>query len=410
MSLKINFGRFLETFKTISEIGATERGGNCRLALSDLDKKARDQLTEWCLQINCKPRIDKMGNMFFRYENTNPGVDPICIGSHLDTQPTGGRFDGVFGVLASLEVLRTLVEKDIQTNFPIELVNWTNEEGSRFAPCMIGSGVYSGKHSLAEGLGCKDADGKTIDAELQRIGYKGDASMDHPMRAYIEPHIEQGPILENEQKNIGVVTGALGQKWYDLKITGFESHAGPTPMHLRKDALLAAAKVIEAINILAIEFQPHARGTVGELKVFPNSRNVIPGEVNMSIDIRHADIKSLNKMEEKLISLINKTSAEIKVEMQINKLTEFANIEFDKRCVNAIRNSASDLNYPNMDILSGAGHDAVYISDVVPTGMIFIPCRNGVSHNETEFAKNKDMEMGCNVLLHTILEIDKKDI
>jgi N-carbamoyl-L-amino-acid hydrolase len=410
MSLFINADRLYDSIMEIGKIGETEKGGSCRLALTDLDKQARDLLAAWCKKLGCKLIVDQMGNMFFRIKGKDNSLPPIGMGSHLDTQPSGGKYDGVFGVMSALEVLRTLHENNIQTESPIELINWTNEEGSRFAPCMIGSGVYTGKHSLEEGLNCKDNEGKLLGEELKRIGYSGDSMIKPNLKAYIEPHIEQGPILEDEQKSIGIVLGALGQKWYDLEITGLEAHAGPTPMHLRKDALLGAIKIIDAVNRIAQKYKPDGRGTVGELKIYPNSRNVIPGSVLMSIDIRHSQADILDFMEAELKEVILVVSDSMKLKMKLTNVTQFPNVNFNKICIDAVRQSADKLGYSHMNIVSGAGHDAVFVSDVVPTAMIFIPCKDGISHNEIEFASKEDIEKGCNILLHTILKLDKTEI
>ncbi len=388
----------------LARLGATAKGGVCRLALTDLDRQARDLFVEWCEAAGCSVSIDAVGNIFARRPGRNPKLPPVMTGSHIDTQPTGGKFDGCFGVMAGLEVLRTLNDLGIETEAPLEVVVWTNEEGSRFAPCMMGSGVFAGKFTLEETLAKCDAQGVSVGEALNAIGYAGQrAVLGHPVGAYFEAHIEQGPILEDQAKTIGVVLGALGQKWFDLTLRGVEAHAGPTPMHLRKDALVGAAAVVEAVNRTAHAHQPHACGTVGCLQAYPGSRNVIPGEVRMTLDFRHLEGDQLEAMIAEVRAVIEATCAKHGLSHELVPTADFPALYFDRGCVDAVRESAQALGLPHMDIVSGAGHDAIFLAELGPAGMIFVPCENGISHNEIENATPEDLAAGCAVLLRAML-------
>ncbi|WP_020674885.1 Zn-dependent hydrolase [Geopsychrobacter electrodiphilus] len=404
-NLSINEDRLWQSLMEMAQHGATPKGGVCRLTLTEEDRQARDLFVRWCTEAGCTVTVDRMGNIFARRAGRDNNLPPVMTGSHIDSQPTGGKFDGIYGVLAGLEVIRTLNEQHIQTEAPIEAVAWTNEEGSRFAPCMIGSGVFAGLFSLEEGYACKDAAGKTLGEELARIGYAGERKeTGFSVGSYFEAHIEQGPILEDEQKTIGVLTGALGQRWFDITLTGRESHAGPTPMHLRKDALLGAARIVTEVNRIGLDHLPNACATVGSMRVYPNSRNVIPGSVYMSVDFRHFEVKKLAEMEQELRRVLEEMQQEGVLEIEITPTAEFPTIYFAQECIDAVRQSAEELGYSHRDIISGAGHDAMYIASMAPTGMIFVPCENGISHNEIENAKPSDLAAGCNVLLKTILK------
>ncbi len=404
-NLTVNQDRLWDSLMEMAKIGPGVAGGNCRLALSDFDREGRDLFVRWCQEAGCSITVDKMGNIFARRPGTDPAMDPVATGSHLDTQPTGGKFDGVFGVLAGLEVIRTLNDNGIETQAPIEVSVWTNEEGSRFAPAMISSGVFAGVFDLAYGHSRADTDGKTIGEELERIGYLGDETPgEHPIRAFFEAHIEQGPILEAEEKTIGVVTGAQGQRWFEATLTGSESHAGTTPMNRRKDALVAASKLVTAVNEIALAHPPHAVTTCGMMQVSPNSRNTIPGSVFLTIDLRHPDDDTLTRMEEELRAAAAEICDPAGIEAEIENIWYSPPIAFDADCVSAVKKAAGDAGYGNMDIISGAGHDACYISRVAPTAMIFVPCEDGISHNESESATPGDLAAGCNVLLHAMLE------
>lgn len=401
---KINGDRLWKSLMDMAKIGATEKGGVCRLALTDLDKEGRDLFVSWCKAQGCTIKIDKMGNIFARRAGQNDSLPPVVMGSHLDTQPTGGKFDGIYGVLAGLEVISSLNDHNIQTLHPIEASVWTNEEGSRFPPAMVASGVFAGVFDLDYGLSRSDLDGLTMRQELERIGYNGEENVGgRELKAFFEAHIEQGPILENEEKTIGVVTGAQGQRWYEVKLTGVESHAGPTPMHSRKDALVGAAKIINLVNQIGIENSPHACSTVGLLNVFPNSRNVIPGEVFFTIDFRHPNNQTLESMGVKLKEISEKIAAEIGLVMEFEEIWYSPAIKFDQSCVDSVRQAAQSSGYGYQDIISGAGHDACYISRVAPTGMIFVPCENGISHNEAENATPEDLAAGCDILFQAVL-------
>ena len=402
--LQINSERLWQSLMQMAEIGATDKGGCCRLTLTDLDKQGRDLFVSWCKEAGCTISIDEVGNIYARRAGKNNDIPPVMTGSHLDTQPTGGKFDGVYGVLSGVEVLRTLQENKIETEAPIEVCVWTNEEGTRFAPAMMGSGTMVGKFTVEETLNKVDVDGLRFGDELKRIGYAGDVKA-APLKidAFHETHIEQGPYMESEKKQIGIVRGGQGQRWYDVKITGRESHAGPTPMHLRKDAMVYAAKITSAVNEIANAHLPFACGTVGYLKVFPNSRNTIPGRVDMTIDFRHPENEKLSSMDEAIKKIVTEINDEGAVEVELNDFWHYPAVHFAKECQDAVREGAAKFNYSTMEIVSGAAHDACYIADIAPTGMIFIPCENGISHNEVENIEPEQAEAGCNVLLHAMI-------
>ena len=402
--LTIDGKRLWDSLMEMAKIGATEKGGVCRLALTDVDKAARDLFVKWCKDAGCTVTIDQMGNIFGRREGTNPDLPPVMTGSHIDSQPTGGKFDGILGVLAGLEVIRALNDAGAKTAAPIEVSAWTNEEGSRFAPAMVSSGVFAGVFTLDYGLSRADLDGKTMGQELKRIGYAGDQPVGKPVKAFFELHIEQGPILEAEGKTIGVVTDAQGQRWYECTFTGQEAHAGPTPMATRRDAMVGAARVIDAVNRIGLAHAPLACATVGLVQVFPNSRNTIPGKVFFTIDLRHPDADTLSRMDKEVRAAIAKTAEQIGLQTQLEEIWYSPPVPFDKECVAAVRKAAEALGYSHRDIVSGAGHDACYISRVAPTSMVFIPCENGISHNEIENTTPELVEAGCNVLLRAMLE------
>lgn len=319
-NLRINGERLWDSLMEMAKVGATDKGGNCRLALTDLDREGRDLFVRWCEEAGCTIRIDKMGNIFARREGRNEALPPVMTGSHLDTQPTGGRFDGVYGVLAGLEVVRSLNDLNYETEHPIEVVVWTNEEGSRFPPAMVSSGVFAGVFDLEYGLSRQDSEGRTIGEELERIGYAGEEVVGKPVHAFFEVHIEQGPILEAEEKTVGVVTDAHGVRWYEIAVTGQESHAGPTPMDRRRDALVGAARMVDLVNRIGLEGAPSACATVGMLDVYPNSRNVIPGRVNFTVDFRHPDEEVLDSLERKLYSGIEQIAAALSLETQAERI------------------------------------------------------------------------------------------
>ncbi|URS58916.1 Zn-dependent hydrolase [Pseudomonas sp. Y39-6] len=406
----INRDRLWQSLMDLARLGATVKGGVCRLALTDLDRQARDLFVQWCEAAGCSVSIDAIGNIFARRPGRNPALPPVMTGSHIDTQPTGGKFDGCFGVMAGLEVIRTLSDLKIETEAPIEVVVWTNEEGSRFPPCMMGSGVFAGKFDLQDTLDKQDDQGLSVGAELRRIGYAGSrAVLGHPVGAYFEAHIEQGPVLEDRATTIGVVMGCLGQKWFDLTLTGVEAHAGPTPMHLRKDALVGAAEVVSAVNRIAHQQQPHACGTVGCLSLRPGSRNVIPGQVQMTIDLRHLHADKLQAMVDEVRGVIEASAARHGLTFELTATADFPPLDFHPACVNAVRDAADALGLSHMDIVSGAGHDAIFVAELGPAGMIFVPCEGGISHNEIENAAPDDLAAGCAVLLRAMVNAAQGD-
>ena len=404
-NLAINGDRLWTSLMQMAEIGATEKGGNNRLTLTDLDKQGRDLFVHWCEEAGCSITVDAIGNIFARRPGRNDTKPAIMMGSHLDTQPTGGRFDGVLGVLAGLEALRTLNDHDIETDAPVEVACWTNEEGSRFSPAMMGSGVFAGVFELDSILMKSDIDGAIMGNELKRIGYNGsDIPGGRKVGAYFELHIEQGPILESEDKTIGVVTDAQGQRWYEITITGVESHAGPTPMPRRRDALVTSSKIIQEVNRIGHAHAPDACATVGHMQVRPNSRNVIPGEVFLSVDFRHPIDETLSTMDEQLKAFCTRVSKNDQLSVEVVDFWYFPPTPFNENCINAVRNAADRAGFTHRDIISGAGHDAVYLAGVAPTGMIFVPCEDGISHNEVENATPEDCAAGCQVMLHAVLE------
>jgi beta-ureidopropionase / N-carbamoyl-L-amino-acid hydrolase len=407
-NLRIDGDRLWASLMDMAKIGATPKGGVCRLALTDLDRQGRDLLIAWAKAIGCTATVDRVGNVFVRREGTKPDLPAVATGSHLDTQPTGGKFDGVYGVLAGLEVLRTLHDAKIATDRALEVVVWTNEEGSRFSPAMMGSGAYAGVFPLAEVEAKTDIDGKRFDAELEAIGYRGEAPVGgRNIGAYFEAHIEQGPILEAEKKTIGIVTGAQGQRWYEVTVVGQEAHAGPTPMRRRKDALVGAARMIEAVNRIGLEHQPYACATVGFIQSFPNSRNTIPGRVFFTVDFRHPDDARLSSMDAALKAACADIAAKAGLSVEVKDFWYFPPTPFAPHLVERVREGAQAFGYEAMNIVSGAGHDAVYMARVCPSAMIFVPCEDGISHNEIEDASPSDLAAGCNVLLRAMLEASR---
>jgi len=406
--LQVNGERLWNTIMETARFGGTDKGGICRLTLSDADRQVRDWFVKQCEAAGCTISIDEMGNIFARRPGKVNTLPPIAIGSHLDTQPSGGKFDGIAGVLCGLEVLRTLNEAGYITTAPLELIDWTNEEGSRFTPPMLASGVFAGVFERDFTYAIEDRDGKKFVEELERIGYRGGHKCgDHKLGAYFELHIEQGPVLEAENKMIGVVTGMQGQKWYEVTVTGQDAHAGSTPMHLRHDAMVACARMVEAIQRIALDHAPLAVSTVGLVVVRPNSRNVIPGSVFFTVDLRHPDDKVLSQMDRELREKVDTIAREADVAAKLVNNWNAASMEFDRECIAHVRNAAGKLGYRHRDMISGAGHDAVYIARVAPTGMIFIPCEHGISHNELENTTPEYIAAGANVLLHTIMAYDE---
>ncbi|MBK7261128.1 MAG: Zn-dependent hydrolase [Rubrivivax sp.] len=402
-ALRVDGARLWQSLMDLAAIGATPKGGVCRLALTALDGQGRDLFVRWAREAGCSIRIDAIGNIFARRSGRDDRLPAIMTGSHIDTQPTGGKFDGNYGVLAGLEVVRSLNDAGVQTEAPIEVVVWTNEEGSRFVPVMMGSGVYVGAFTLEHALAQCDAQGISVGQALQDIHYAGPVVGTPDVGAYFEAHIEQGPVLETADCVIGVVQGALGQRWYDVVVQGMEAHAGPTPMALRRDALLAASELVLEVNRIALDRAPHARGTVGSLEVYPNSRNVIPGRVSMSVDLRAGDDAVLLDMDADLRRTCARMAQARGVTIDVQEVVYFPPQPFTPDLVEDIRSGAKVLGFSAMDVVSGAGHDAVYLARVAPTAMIFVPCADGISHNEIEDAKPEHLEAGCNVLLQAML-------
>lgn len=408
-NLTINPQRLWDSLMDTAKIGGTEKGGICRLTLTDLDRQVRDWFRSQCEALGCTVVIDQVGNMFATRPGKRSDLAPIAIGSHLDTQPTGGKFDGVLGVLGGLEVMRTMHDLGYETNAPLMLVNWTNEEGSRFAPAMLGSGVYAGVFDRAFADSREDRQGVTFGDAIESIGYRGGATPGSvKFGAMFELHIEQGPILEAEQKMVGVVTGVQGMRWYEVELTGREAHTGSTPMSLRTNALLGAARLIERIDRIALEHSPSAVGTVGLVEVKPNSRNVIPGHVFFTVDFRHPDDAVLDVMEGKLMNAIPVIAKEIGLEFSIKKVWDSPAVRFDPECISAVRKGTEKAGFASRDMVSGAGHDAAYIARVAPTTMIFVPCEGGLSHNEAESTTLEECAAGAQVLLNAVLEYDQR--
>ncbi len=402
--LRVNGERLWQSLMDLARIGGTDKGGVCRLALTDLDRQGRDLVVGWAREAGMSVTVDQIGNVFMRRPGRNNTLPPIMTGSHIDTQPTGGKFDGNYGVLAGLEVVRTLNDHGIETEAPIEVAFWTNEEGSRFVPVMMGSGVFAGAFSLEHAYAATDSEGKTVRDELARIGYIGDeVPGQHPIGAYFETHIEQGPVLEDAGVTIGVVTGVLGIRWFDCTVTGMEAHAGPTPMALRKDAMQVAAQLMQEVVASALRHGPHGRGTVGMVRVHPNSRNVIPGQVTFSIDLRNATDALVDQQAEEVQAFASRLSVLTGLPIEIKPVSSYPAQTFDAACVSAIAEAAQRLGLSHMPAVSGAGHDAVYAARLAPTGMIFIPCKDGISHNEIEDAQPEHITAGADVLLQVML-------
>ncbi|KQW20994.1 Zn-dependent hydrolase [Afipia sp. Root123D2] len=407
-NVTVDGDRLWQSLMTTAEIGGTPKGGINRQTLTDEDRKVRDWFAAACTDAGCAVSVDSLGNMFARRPGRDNSLPPICIGSHLDTQPTGGKFDGVLGVLAGLEVLRSLNDAGYETTAPIEVVNWTNEEGARFSPAMLASGVFAGVFSAEYAQSRVDQDGVKFGDALDRIGYRGNAPVgDHPMSAMFELHIEQGPVLELEDTAIGVVSGVQGVRWYELTIAGRDSHSGSTPMTTRQDALVAASKVIQLVRSIGLAHEPHARSTVGRVEVRPNSPNVVPGEVFLTVDLRHPDGAVLKAMGKELEHRLRREVEADGLALNLKCIWNSPPVEFDKELRRHIRRAADRLNLSSLDIVSGAGHDAAYVARVAPTAMVFVPCRDGISHNEEEYTTQDQCTAGAAVLLESVLSFDR---
>jgi beta-ureidopropionase / N-carbamoyl-L-amino-acid hydrolase len=408
-NLQIDPQRLWDTLMETAKFGATPKGGICRLTLSDADRQVRDWFKARCEALGCAVAVDEVGNMFARRPGKNDALAPIAMGSHLDTQPTGGKFDGVLGVLGALEAMRTLQETGYETNAPIEIVNWTNEEGSRYAPAMLASGVFAGVFTPEFAHSCTDRDGKTFGEELQRIGYKGaEKAGARKFGAMFELHIEQGPILEDEDRMIGVVQGVQGMRWYEVTVTGEAAHTGATPMRLRKNALLGAARILDRIDAIALEHAPNAVGAVGLIENKPNSRNVVPGEVFFTIDFRHPDDKVLDVMEAKLRASLSAILQPLQLGYKEARIWDSPAVKFAPELIECVRAGVAKAGFKSRDIISGAGHDAAYVARVAPTTMIFVPSLGGLSHNEAESTSFEECAAGAQVLLNAVLEYDRR--
>jgi N-carbamoyl-L-amino-acid hydrolase len=404
-NLRINGARLWDSLMEMAEIGPGVAGGNNRQTLTDEDSEGRHLFQSWCEAAGCTMGVDEIGNMFARREGTDPDALPVYVGSHLDTQPTGGKYDGVLGVLGGLEIIRTLNDLEINTKHPIVVTNWTNEEGTRFAPAMLASGVFAGKHTLDWANDRVDSDGKRFGDELERIGWKGSEKVGaRKMHAMFELHIEQGPILEAENKDIGVVTHGQGLRWIECTITGKESHTGSTPMHMRKNAGRGLALLTELVHEIAMANQPGAVGAIGMIDVYPNSRNVIPGKVVFTVDMRTHLLDKLNAMVAEFNARAPKLCEDIGVEFSCEIIGQFDPPAFDEGCVGAVRAAAERLGYSHMDIISGAGHDACWINDLYPTAMVMCPCMDGLSHHEAEEISQEWATAGADVLMHAVVE------
>lgn len=408
-NLTINGRRLWDTLMETAAIGGTEKGGVRRLTLTDEDRRVRDWFRAACEALGCTVTVDSLGNMFAMRPGADMTLLPIAIGSHLDTQPTGGKFDGILGVLGGLEVLRTLHDAGYETRAPLVLVNWTNEEGSRFSPAMVGSGVHAGVFSQGQAEALKDREGTTLGAALDAIGYRGPVPAGQiRLGAYFELHIEQGPILDEESETIGVVTGVQGMKWFDVSITCRESHAGTTPMPYRRDALAAFAEAAVSLRAIAHDHAPHGLVTIGIVEARPGSPNIIPGEVRFTLDLRHPKADVLQAMTIQAHAVIEKYAADHHGSASVSLLWDSPPVAFDPDCIGAVRDAAQRLRLRHRDMISGAGHDAAYTARIMPTAMIFVPCKDGLSHNEAESATQEDCADGTQVLLEAVLAYDNR--
>ena len=403
--LRINGDRLWDSLMEMAKIGPGIAGGNNRQTLTDEDAEGRTLFQNWCESAGCTMGLDQMGNMFATRPGSDPEALPVYVGSHLDTQPTGGKYDGILGVLGGLEIINTLNDLNIKTKHPIVVTNWTNEEGTRYAPPMLASGVFGGVHTQEWAYDRVDADGKRFGDELVRIGWRGDEKVgERKMHAFFELHIEQGPILEAENKDIGVVTHGQGLSWTEITIIGKDSHTGSTPMHMRKNAGLAMARILENVDEIALSHAPHAVGAAGHIDVYPNSRNVIPGKVVFTVDLRSPELAVIDDMEQRLMSGAKKICDDMGLEVSFEKVGGFDPVTFDEKCVSSIRNAAERMGYSHMNIISGAGHDACWINGVAPSAMVMCPCVDGLSHNEAEDISKEWAVAGADVLMHAVIE------
>ena len=403
-NFRVNGDRLWDSIMEMAKIGPGVAGGNNRQTLTDDDAKGRELFKSWCEKEGLAMGLDTMGNMFARREGTDPNALPVMVGSHLDTQPTGGKYDGVLGVLGGLEIIRTLNDLDIKTKHPIEIVNWTNEEGTRFAPPMLSSGVFASMHTEEWAYNREDSEGKKFGDELKRIGWRGEEPVgERKLHAFYELHIEQGPILDDESVDIGVVTHGQGLNWLQVTLVGKESHTGSTPMPKRVNAGLGMARITQLVDEIALSHAPHAVGAIGHIDVYPNSRNIIPGKVVFTVDFRHPNKEVIQDMEDRMRKGAAGIAEKIGLTMDIEKVGNFDPVEFDKDCVEKVRDAAKTLGYSHMNIVSGAGHDACWINRVAPTAMIMCPCVDGLSHNEAEEITKEWSTAGADVLFHAVV-------
>lgn len=405
----VDENRLWNSLMETAKLGGLPNGGVARLTLTEHDKNVRDWLTAQCEKLGMSVKVDDVGNMFALREGRNNNLAPIAMGSHLDTQPTGGKFDGILGVLGGLEVLRTLDQSGYVTEAPLMLVNWTNEEGSRFSPAMLGSGVYAGVYSRDYADNREDVEGVKFGTALDDIGYRGEATkQETSFGSMFELHIEQGPILEAQEKLIGVVQGVQGMRWYEGRLFGTAAHTGSTPMSMRRNALLGVSRLISYIDELAHKHAPHAVGTIGFMEITPNSTNVIPGEVHFTVDIRHPDDAVLDEMEARIFEMFEAQKEQVGLTGSLECISKTDAVVFDADCIEAVRQAADKHGYSNMDLISGAGHDAAHTATIVPTTMIFVPSEGGLSHNEAEATSSSECSAGVQVLLDAVLHYDRK--
>lgn len=401
--IRINGQRLWQTLQTYAAFGRTAGGGVTRLALSDEDKQGREQLKQWSQQAGFSCESDQAGNMFIRRRGKKPSLSPVLTGSHADSQPLGGNYDGIYGVLAGLEVMRSLNDQHIETERDILLVNWTNEEGARFSPAMLGSGVWCGIYSSEYADSRQDAQGTTFGEALDTGGWRGSLpAQSQALHACFELHIEQGPVLEAEQYDIGVVHAAMGQRWFTVSIKGTPAHAGTTPMDMRQDAVAGFAELVLAVEHIGQTSTPDGRATIGRARIIPDSPNVVAGEVICSVEIRHPDVVVLERMEQQLHLRVQGLTQR-RLEVQLEKVSDYPPVHFDAGCVAGIEQVTRDLGYTSRPMVSGAGHDACFLNRIAPTAMIFIPCVKGISHNEAENITTDWAEKGANVLLNTLI-------
>ncbi len=407
-NLQIDPARLWDMLMDTAKIGGTPKGGIRRLTLSDEDRRVRDWFKATCEGLGCAVHVDDVGNMFAIRPGRNNALKPIAMGSHLDTQPTGGKFDGVLGVLGAIEAMRAMVEAGYETSAPVAIINWTNEEGSRYAPAMLCSGVYAGVFTPEFAWSREDREGVTLGAALDAIGYRGDEKVgERQFQAMFELHIEQGPILEAENTMIGVVQGVQGMRWYEVTVTGQDAHTGATPMYLRRNALLGAARMIDRIDAMGHAY-PGAVATVGLIENKPNSRNVIPGEVLFCVDLLHPDEREMQKMEDDFRNALTQVMQPLKLDVVEKRIWNSPAVTFDSSLIDCVRAGVAKSGYTARDMASGAGHDAAYTARVMPTVMIFVPCAGGISHNEAESTSREECAAGAQVLLNAVLEYDSR--